>query len=53
MDHWLHGFAYHMQLQPWVFAATGAMAICVALLTVSAHSLALSRAKPVKALRYE
>jgi putative ABC transport system permease protein len=53
MTRWLHGFAYHVELQPWVFAATGAMAVGVALLTVSAHSMTLSRAKPIKALRYE
>jgi putative ABC transport system permease protein len=53
MTRWLHGFAYHIELQPWVFAATGAMVIGVALLTVSAHSITLARAKPIKALRYE
>jgi putative ABC transport system permease protein len=53
MNRWLRGFAYHVELQPWVFAATGAITICVALLTVSTHSVMLARAKPVKALRYE
>ena len=53
MTHWLRGFAYHIELQPWVFAATGAMAIGVALLTIGAHSMTLARAKPTKALRDE
>jgi putative ABC transport system permease protein len=53
MSRWLRGFVYHVELQPWVFAATGATTICLALLTVSAHSTTLARARPVRSLRDE
>ncbi|MGC3982657.1 MAG: ABC transporter permease [Steroidobacteraceae bacterium] len=53
MNRWLHGFAYHIDLEPWLFAATGATAIMIALLTVGMHCYLVARAKPVVALRYE
>ncbi len=53
MQRWLHGFAYHVDLSPWLFPAAGGLALAIALLTVSTHSVLVARAKPVAALRYE
>jgi putative ABC transport system permease protein len=53
MSHWLSGFAYHIDLDVWMFLAAGAVALVIALTTVSVQSLITARAKPVTALRYE
>jgi putative ABC transport system permease protein len=53
MNRWLQGFAYHADLEPWIFPAAAAIALVIALLTVSAHAFLVARAKPVTALRYE
>jgi putative ABC transport system permease protein len=53
MNRWLQGFAYHVPLGPWLFIATTALTLIVALVTVSAHCWPVARAKPAAALRYE
>jgi putative ABC transport system permease protein len=53
MHRWLQGFAYHVKLDLWLFPAAAALALLIALLTVSTHSILVARAKPVAALRYE
>jgi putative ABC transport system permease protein len=53
MDHWLHGFAYRVDLPPWLFLAATALALLIAWATVSVHAWLVARAKPVTALRYE
>lgn len=53
LDWWLKGFAYRVELSPWVFLAAGAGAVAIAWGTVFVHALKVSRAKPVGALRYE
>jgi putative ABC transport system permease protein len=53
MSRWLSGFANHVDLQPMLFAASSALALVIALLTVSVHCWRVARAKPVTALRYE
>ena len=53
MHRWLQGFAYHVELRLWLFPAAAALALVIALLTVSTHSILIARAKPVAALRYE
>jgi putative ABC transport system permease protein len=50
---WLGGFAYHVDLAPWTFAAAAATALVIAWATVFVHALRVARAKPVGALRYE
>ena len=50
---WLDGFAYRVELGPWVFAGAGAAALLVALLTVSYHALRAAWANPADALRDE
>jgi putative ABC transport system permease protein len=53
MSRWLQGFVHHVNMQPRLFAASSAMALVIALLTVSVHCWLVARAKPVTALRYE
>jgi putative ABC transport system permease protein len=53
MSRWLQGFAHHVNMQPALFAASSALALVIALLTVSVHCWLVARAKPVAALRYE
>ena len=50
---WLDGFAYHVDLAPWTFAAAAAIALLIAFGTVFVHALRVARAKPIGALRYE
>ena len=53
MNRWLQGFAYRVNLSPWLFVAAMALAVVIAVVTVSYQSWAVARAKPVTALRYE
>jgi putative ABC transport system permease protein len=53
MRRWLSGFAYHIDLHWWVFAAASAGALAIALLTVAGQALLTARQKPVLALRTE
>ncbi|MEP7311749.1 MAG: FtsX-like permease family protein [Pseudomonadota bacterium] len=53
MQRWLRGFAYHIELQPWLFVVAAGVALAIALLTVSVHSIRVARAGPVSALRCE
>jgi putative ABC transport system permease protein len=53
LHRWLQGFAYHVDLAVWLSPAAAGLALIIALLTVSAHSILVARAKPVAALRYE
>ena len=53
MRRWLEGFAYHVDLAPWMFLAASGAALLIALATVIGHALLVARARPVAALRYE
>jgi len=53
MRRWLTGFAYHVDLPPWLFLASGGAALLIACATVITHALLVARSKPVSALRYE
>jgi putative ABC transport system permease protein len=53
MDHWLHGFAYRVDLPPWLFALAAIVAVLIAWLTVSTHAWLVARSRPATALRYE
>lgn len=53
MSKWLENFAYKTTLSWWVFAAAGAITLCIALLTVSWQSWRAARRNPVESLRYE
>lgn len=53
MTEWLQNFAYHVELNIWMFAASGLMAIFIALFTVSFQSIKAGLANPVNSLRNE
>lgn len=53
MNRWLRGFAYHIDLEPWLFALSTVAALVIALLTVTVHCYLVARSNPVSALRYE
>jgi putative ABC transport system permease protein len=53
MRRWLEGFASHIEQGPTAFVLASALAVGIALLTVSGHALVVSRSRPVEALRYE
>jgi putative ABC transport system permease protein len=53
MNRWLHGFAYHIDLEFWVFPMAGLMALTIALVTVISHSFIVARASAITALRHE
>jgi putative ABC transport system permease protein len=53
MNKWLENFAYKTTLSWWVFALAGALALGIALLTVSFQSWKAASQNPVEALRYE
>ncbi|MGB6151595.1 MAG: FtsX-like permease family protein, partial [Pricia sp.] len=53
MYRWLESFAYRIEIDWWVFALAGLVAVCIALLTVSFQALKAANANPVKSLRAE
>lgn len=53
MNRWLSGFTYRIALTPEIFVFGAATSLAIAWITVLSHALAVARAKPVKALRYE
>lgn len=56
VEDWLEVFQYTMNLQTVIIGAAaiaGVLALLVAFLTVSFHSLKAAQQNPVKALRYE
>jgi putative ABC transport system permease protein len=53
MHKWLQGFAYRIEVQWWIFALADALAILIALITVSLQSIKAALANPVDSLRNE
>ena len=53
MRKWLENFAFKTSLSWWIFALAGALALIIALLTVSYQSYRAAVRNPVEALRYE
>ncbi len=53
LSQWLDGFAYHISIGWWVFAVTAAIALVIAVLTVSFQVIKAAIANPVKSLRTE
>jgi putative ABC transport system permease protein len=53
MQRWLASFAYHVELEPWVFVAAGALVLLIALATASIHTVRAAMADPIEALRSE
>ena len=53
MNQWLQEFAFHIEIQWWVFLAAGFMVLFIALSTVSFQSIRASLVNPIKSLRTE
>jgi len=53
MNNWLNDYAYKIKISWWMFAVAGALAILVALITVSFQAIKAAIANPVKSLRTE
>ncbi len=52
-DKWLQDFAYHIDVEWWIFAVASVMALIIALLTVSVQAIKAAVQNPVKSLRSE
>jgi putative ABC transport system permease protein len=53
LNSWLNNFAFRITISPLIFMLGGLVALLIALLTLSYHTLRSARENPVKALRYE
>ena len=53
MSQWLLGFAYHIDLSPWLFVTSTLVAVVVAQVPVATHCYLVARRNPVLALRFE
>jgi putative ABC transport system permease protein len=53
MNQWLQSFAYRIEIEWWLFALTGLLAMGIALLTVGYQSIKAALMNPVKSLRSE
>jgi putative ABC transport system permease protein len=53
LNSWLNNFAFRITINPLIFMLGGLVALVIALLTLSYHTLRSARENPVKALRYE
>lgn len=53
MDNWLNNFAFHVNLDWWVFAIAGLIAIGIALITVVIQSARAALSNPVESIKSE
>jgi putative ABC transport system permease protein len=53
MARWIQNFAYRIDVNPWMFVVAGAIALLIALITVSFQAIKTAIANPVKSLRSE
>lgn len=53
MTKWLDGFAYRIDLSPWVFVLATLLALVIAVGTVAFHAVRAALANPIRSLRYE
>jgi putative ABC transport system permease protein len=53
MNSWLQAFVYRINVQWWVFAASGTLALLIALCTISFQAVKTALMNPVKSLRTE
>ncbi|QHT72183.1 FtsX-like permease family protein [Rhodocytophaga rosea] len=53
INQWLEDYAYHIDLDWWIFALAGCLALLIAILTVSWQAIKAALANPVKSLRNE
>jgi putative ABC transport system permease protein len=53
INRWLQNFAYRVEIDVWTFVLVGFMALIIALVVVSYHSIKAALTNPVNTLRYE
>jgi putative ABC transport system permease protein len=53
MNNWLQDFAYRINIDWWMFALAGLIAVVIAMATVSFQAIKAAVANPVKSLRSE
>jgi putative ABC transport system permease protein len=53
MNHWLHNFAYRINIAWWVFVVAGIIAFLIAFATISFQAVKAAISNPVKSLRSE
>lgn len=53
MERWLEDFAFRIEMEWWMFLASGVIVVVIALTTMITQALRAARANPVDALRYE
>jgi putative ABC transport system permease protein len=53
MNKWLQQFAYRIGIGFWIFVLSGILALGIAFLTVSYHTIKAATSNPVDSLRYE
>ncbi len=53
LDDWLQKYQYHTEMSWWIFAASGAGALVITMLTISFQSIKAAMMNPVKSLRSE
>ena len=53
MDRWLQDFAYHIEIKWWMFLISGAIAVAIAMTTVSFQAFKAALTNPVNSLRSE
>ncbi|MBS1542894.1 MAG: ABC transporter permease [Bacteroidetes bacterium] len=51
MKQWLGGFAYRIELSPWIFLAAGVLTVMVAAFTVSFQTIRAATTNPVNSLK--
>ncbi|WP_422107617.1 ABC transporter permease [Winogradskyella sp.] len=53
MNQWLNSYAYKIDIQWWIFALSGSIAIIIAIATIGFHAFKSAMSNPVKSLRTE
>ncbi len=53
MNRWLQNFAYRIQINIGLFFISGSIALIIAIITVSFHTIRTANSNPVDALKYE
>lgn len=53
MNNWLQDYAYRINIQWWIFALAGVIAIVISIMTISFQSMTVAVTNPVKSLRTE
>ncbi|WP_342088651.1 ABC transporter permease [Dyadobacter sp. OTU695] len=53
MQQWLQGFAYQIDIEWWMFALAGIIAVLIAVFTISFQSIRAAMVNPVRSLRSE